>query len=81
MLYVCIDVLVVPVVHTGVCEKNTPPEIVKCGKTSFQKAKSGAGKQFLLLVCMAKAHLKGVFFSQTSVVGHTFQQEAAAEAN
>ena len=34
--------------HTGVCEKNTPPEKNECGKTSFQSAKSGAGKQLPL---------------------------------
>ena len=34
---------------------------------SFQSAKSGAGEQFLLLACVAKACTKGVLCSQTPV--------------
>ena len=40
---------------TGVYEKNTPREEETGGKTGFQKAKSGAGEQFLPLACMGKA--------------------------
>ena len=36
-----------------------------CGKTSFQSAK--AGEQFPLLVCKAKARMKGVLVSETPV--------------
>ena len=31
---------------------------------SLQSAKSGAGEQFLPVDCMAKARVKGMFFSQ-----------------
>ena len=47
---------------THVCERNTPPEKTACEKTSLQSTKSGAGEQFLLLLCMARARLKGVLF-------------------
>ena len=36
---------------TGVCEKNTPLDKKMGGEISFQKTKSGAGLQFLLLGC------------------------------
>ena len=53
---------------TDVCEKNTPPDRKTCGKTSFWRAKSGAGKQFLLLDCRAQALQKGVFlFTDTGM--------------
>ena len=47
--------------HTGVCEQNTPPDSNTIVKIGFQSAKSGAGEQCLLLDCMARAHIKGVF--------------------
>ena len=50
---------------TGVCEQNTPPEKTTLGDMSFRSTTSGAGEQFLLQDCMAKADVKGVFFSQT----------------
>ena len=52
---------------SGVCEKNTPPEKNTCGKISFQSTKSGAGEQFLLQDCRARACAKGTLFSQTPV--------------
>ena len=48
--------------HTGVCEKNTPPEKKTLGTISLQSTKSGAGEGFLLLGRMANARAKGVFF-------------------
>ena len=48
--------------HTGVCAKNTPPDEKTCGNISLQNTKSGAGEQFLLLCCGAKARSKGVLF-------------------
>ena len=45
-------------------EKNTPPEKTTGWRISFESARSGAGLQFLLLGRMAKAHVKGVFFSE-----------------
>ena len=40
-----------------------PPEKKTLGKISFQSTKSGAGEQFLLQDCMAKAPIKGVCLS------------------
>ena len=40
--------------------KNTPLDWKTGGKLSFQKTKSGAGLQFLLLDCRARACTKGV---------------------
>ena len=54
------------VIHTGVCEK-TPPEKKTGENIGFENAASGAGKQFLLLDCRAKARVKGLFVSQTPV--------------
>ena len=53
--------------HTGVCEKNTPPEKRTLGKIGFRSTKSGAGEQFLPLECKAKACAKAVSFSETPV--------------
>ena len=53
--------------HTGACEKNTPPKKKTREVISFENAKSGAGEQFLLLDCRARACAKGVFISQTPV--------------
>ena len=54
---------------TGVCEKNIPPENhTHTGILfSYQSAKSGAVWQFLLLGRMAKAHVKGILFTDTGV--------------
>ena len=41
--------------------KNTPPEKRTLGKMSLKNTTSGAGEQFLLLACKAKARVKGVF--------------------
>ena len=54
--------------NTGVCGKSTPPEKTTLGKMSFQSTKSGAGEQFLLQDCRAKAHVKGVCCLYTPVV-------------
>ena len=54
-------------VSTVVCERNTPPENKTHWNISFQGTKSGAGLQFLLPGHVAKAHVKGVFLSQTPV--------------
>ena len=56
-------------VHAAVCEKNTPPENYDLGKIILQNAKSGAGELFLPPDCRARAHLKGMFASQTPVAG------------
>ena len=55
------------VCDTGVCEKNTPPEKKTCEKIGFQSTKAGAGQQFLLLDCRARARIEGVFV-QTPVL-------------
>ena len=52
--------------HTDVCEESTPLEKQTCGKISLD-TESGAGEEFLLLVCRAKALVKGMCFSQTPV--------------
>ena len=44
-----------------------PPENTTHCNISFQSTKSGAGEQFLLLDCRARACAKGMFFSQTPV--------------
>ena len=61
---------------TGAClcvcvcvrDKNTPPEKKMRGKSSFQSTNSGAGLQFLLLDCRAKACTKGLrIFTDTGI--------------
>ena len=47
--------------------KNTLPENDKHRNVSFQIANSGAGMQFLLMDCRARACAKGIFLSQTPV--------------
>ena len=49
-------------------KKNTPPEFVIHGHMSFQSTKSGAGLQFLLRDCRARACSKREFVSQTPVL-------------
>ena len=44
--------------HTGICEKNTPPENNTHWKISFQSSKSSAGEQFVLLDCRERAGIK-----------------------
>ena len=46
--------------HTGVSEKNTPPDKRTGWKISFESTKSGAGLQFRFLGRMAKARAKGM---------------------
>ena len=48
-------------IPVSVGEQN-PPEKKTHGEISFKKTKSGAGEQFLLLACSAKARTQGVFF-------------------
>ena len=45
----------------------SPPEKKTCGELMIQSTKSGGGAQFLLLDCMAKAPVKGSFFTDTGV--------------
>ena len=45
--------------------KNTPLETTTPGQFSLNSTKSGAGVQFLLPCCKAKARVKGVFSSET----------------
>ena len=52
---------------TGVCKKETPPEKKTCEHISLENTQSGAGEQFLLLDCRARACAKGVLISQTPV--------------
>ena len=47
--------------------KNTPPEKKVCGQISFRSIQPGAGEQFLLKGCRARARRKGQLFSQTTV--------------
>ena len=54
-------------IYTGVCEKNTPRENDAHWNVSLQSTRSGAGEQFLLLDCRARACAEGLFFSQTPV--------------
>ena len=59
-----------PLLHedSGVCEKNTPPKNDTIRKIGFRGTPSGAGGQFPLLDCRARARVKGVVsFSQTPV--------------
>ena len=42
-------------------------------KISFESTKSGVGLQFLLPGRMAKAHIKGMFFSQTPVATYSLR--------
>ena len=49
--------------HTGVVEKDTPTEKNTHWNLSFQRTKSGAGGQLLLLDRRARARIKGIFFS------------------
>ena len=53
--------------QVSVGKTNTPPENDAHWKISFQSTNSGAGEQFMLLDCMAKARVKGSFCSQTPV--------------
>ena len=53
------------ILAAGVCEKDTPPEKSTHWNSSFQNTKSGAGEQFLLLDCRARACAKGLFFFHT----------------
>ena len=53
--------------HTGVCERTTPPKNHTRWSVSFQKTKSGAGEQFLLLDCKARACAKIMFLSGTGI--------------
>ena len=54
-------------------KKNTPPEKRTLGNFSLKNTKSGAGEGFLLLGCMAKACVKGVFFHRHRSSGVTLQ--------
>ena len=63
--------------NTGVCEKSTPPEKSTHRNTSFQSTKSGAGEQFLLLHCRARACAKGFVFLQTPVGVSSEKQQGA----
>ena len=48
--------------------KKTPlTRIRHVGKSAFKAPKSGAGEQFLLQSCRARAHVKGVFFHRHGV--------------
>ena len=48
--------------NARVCEQNISPERRTQRNISFQNTKSGAGEQFLLQDCRARACAKGVFF-------------------
>ena len=48
--------------HTRVCEENTPREKKTCGKIGLQSTKLGAGEQFRLQDCRAKARTTGMCF-------------------
>ena len=50
---------------TGVCGQINPWEKNTHGNMSCQSTKSGAGLQFLLWDCRARACAKGVFFTDT----------------
>ena len=53
---------------SGVCKKTLLQRRGPLGKISLKNAKAGAAEEFLPLGCMAKARVKGMFFSQTQVV-------------
>ena len=46
---------------TGVCEENTPRENNTMRNIGLRSTESGAGEQFLLRDCKARARPKGVF--------------------
>ena len=52
---------------TVVCDKSTPPEKNSHRNISFRSTESGAGEQFVLPHCRARACTRGVVFSQTPV--------------
>ena len=58
------------VYNTGVCEKETPPEKKTLGQIGSQSTDSGAGAQFMLLGCGAKAPKQGVFLIDTGTKGN-----------
>ena len=57
-------------IHTGVCEKNTPPEKNTGGEISFESTESGAGEQFPPLDCKVDAHVKGVFSADIGMLDY-----------
>ena len=61
--------IIIQVCHTGACEKNhSSGEEDTWGTSACKSTKSGAGEQFLLLGCTAKARAKGVFlFTDTGM--------------
>ena len=62
--------------HTGVCEKNTPPEKRTWGKITFKNTESGAGEQFLQPDCSAEAcvnrEFKDVVFEDVMFDNNSF---------
>ena len=54
----------------GVCENNTPPERKILGNISLKDTKSGAGEEFMLQDCRARACSKGVFFHRHGYLFH-----------
>ena len=54
-------------------KKHTPPENNTGGKTGFQSTKSGGGGQFVLFDYIAKARVKGTFFTDTASVARDTQ--------
>ena len=67
VLIVHIWVLLNHPTETGVCQTNTPPDRKTGWNISFEITKSRARLQLLLLCCMVKAQVKGVFVSQIPV--------------
>ena len=49
-------------IHTGVCEKSTPPEQKALGTIGMKITQSGAGEQFLPQDCKAKAYTIKLMF-------------------
>ena len=78
-IYIYIYIASGELLHTGVCEKNIPPDRKTCGKTSLKNTKSGAGEQFLLLDCRAKARQHIYFLSQTPVASMDETQAALGQ--
>ena len=70
-MYIYIYIYVYPAAEATVpvsVSKNTPPEKKTRGKISFKNTKSGAGEQFLLQDCKAKACRNVVLVHKTPVV-------------
>ena len=69
-----------PCRHTDVGKNNTPLGKKTLEKIGLKSTRSGAGEQFLPQDSLARAHKRGVFFSQTPVCPYICTSEALVQA-